>query len=380
MFSFRSDTVMPFEVAIVSGRYAVARASVGGVEVEVLHDPSHAHAVQRMLRGTETGLAYSMDAFGPYPWGVLRIVEVPDYGTVPGTAVSKPGLFVWNERAGFIAGPVPPGRIDPVFSTAVHEAAHQWWGHQIRPAFRGEGALALNETVAQHVRLVGLRRTFDRAAVLRYLADERDAYLFLRNRSVRDELPIARTADAYSAYEKGSLAMHSLARQLGESALTEGLRDLARRYPLTESSGPSGTDLVEAIRDAAPVSLAWLVEDWLDALTFHEASVEHVEVRRRGTSGWSVDVTVTYRRLRSDGSGNETEVEPRGRLEVEVRDAEGELLGVGRSEDPGTSRRFHLELADAPALLELDPRLLLLERDRSDNVIRIEPLVPPRPE
>lgn len=372
VFHFRADTLMYDEFAILSGRYAVARDTVRGVDVEILYHPGHSASVPRMMAGTRQGLSFGMDQFGPYPYGSLRIVEVPTYGVIDGTAVSKPGLFVWNEAGGFVTRSVPEGTVDPVFSTAVHEAAHQWWGHQVRPAAFTAGALTMNETLAQYVRLAGLRSRYDSNAVDEFLADERSEYLRLRNRAVGEEHPLSETTAAYVAYQKGSLAMHSLSRQLGAAAMNSALHGLVERFALTGPPYATTMDLVQALRQATPDSLDYLIEDWLETITFNEAAVEGTVVTRGGPSGWRVQVDLSLARLRADGVGNERPVGGGGRVEVALLDDAGNVMALKRAVVDSTRHPMFFDVSRRPTSVMIDPCFELMERDRTDNMALLD--------
>lgn len=372
VFRFRADTLMYNEFAILSGRYAVARDTVRGVDVEILYHPGHSANVPRMMAGTRRGLSFGMDKFGPYPYSSLRIVEIPTYGVIDGTAVSKPGLFVWNEAGGFVTRSVSEGTVDPVFSTAVHEAAHQWWGHQVRPAAFTAGALTMNETLAQYVRLESLRSRYGTYAVNEFLAEERAEYLRLRNRAVGGEHPLSETTAAYVAYQKGSLAMHSLSRQLGVAAMNSALRGLVERFALTGPPYATTTDLVQALRQATPDSLNYLIEDWLETITFHEAAVERAVVTRGDPSGWRVQVDLSFARLRADGVGNERTVGGGGRVEVALLDDAGDVVALKRTVVDSTRQAMSFDVDRRPTSVTIDPNFELMERDRTDNVVSLD--------
>lgn len=376
VFHFRADTLMANEFAIVSGRYDLAHDTVGGVAVEVLYHPEHEANVPRILRGVARGLEYGIEQFGPYPYGVLRVVEVPAYGMVDGTAVSKPGLVVWNETGGFVSRPALAGEVDAVFSTAVHEVAHQWWGHQVRPAAFAEGGITLVETLAQHVRLAGLRSEFGEEAVTEFLADERMEYLRARNRAGTPERPLATTRDAYVAYHKGSLAMNSLSGQLGTEPLNAALRTLVGRFALAGPPYATTSDLVDALRSAAPDSLEYLVEDWFETLTFHEAGVESVVVTPGEGPVWRVTAEISFAKIRSDGTGDERPVPPGDWIDVGVRGEGGATLAVERQFVDSSRATFTFEVRAPPASVVVDPGYRLLERDRADNTALVRATLP----
>jgi len=370
---FQSDTVMADEFAVISGRYALEVDSIRGVEVRVYHHPDHGMNVRRMMDGVEAGLSYASDHFGPYPYRTLTVVEVPAYGTVAGTAISKPGMFLWNETGGFISAPPTEGAVDPVFSTAAHESAHQWWGHQVRPAAFVEGALTLNETLAQYVRLRSLQGQpgISEEAVHAFLRDEARAYLIQRGRAVADEHPLVTANAGYIAYEKGTLAMAALAHQLGSATLDGALRGLVSRFALSGPPYATSRDLVRALRAVAPDSLRYLVEDWFETITLFDNRVERAWATSLPEGRWTVHVDATFRKLRADGRGEQQEVPYRGQVDVGVYDRTGDLLKVETFQVSEDARSFDLTLSGEPATVVLDPFGRLTEVDREDDRLAV---------
>ena len=87
-----------------------------------------------MMDGMKAGLEFCNDNFSPYQFNQLKIVEFAQTGGV--SAHGFPGVLPSGEGAGFTAdldGHKHEG-VDWAFGTAVHEVAHQWWGHQVREA------------------------------------------------------------------------------------------------------------------------------------------------------------------------------------------------------------------------------------------------------
>jgi hypothetical protein len=204
-------------LAFASARYAVARATAAGVDIEVLHHPGHAANVPRILEAAARSLEYCVREFGPYPYRALRIAETPAYDERFG-GYALPGVIYLTEDRAFLTDQRDPARIDIVTKRTAHEVAHQWFGHQAVPP-EGPGASAVVETPARYVELMVLKERYGAASLRPVLSVELGRYL--SGRRGEAEVPLERVEDqAYLYYAKGALVMAALADgSLTESAL-----------------------------------------------------------------------------------------------------------------------------------------------------------------
>ena len=122
------------------------RTRCNGVDVEVVHHPTHGNPVATMARSACAALATYARLFGPYPRTTLRLVEnaARDIG-----AHAEPGLVDYGDGFALLHPAGEPGSLDLVFAVTAHEVAHQWWGQQLAPA-RVEGAGLLVESLATY--------------------------------------------------------------------------------------------------------------------------------------------------------------------------------------------------------------------------------------
>lgn len=110
---------------VVSHQLVSAEGVTGGIPVRVFHQPGHEEAGLAVLRAADEALTLFTQAFGPYPYGDLVIVEATQFGG------SEYSALITLSSQWFADYQVPSaddlfGR-HPLVRFAVHEIAHQWW-------------------------------------------------------------------------------------------------------------------------------------------------------------------------------------------------------------------------------------------------------------
>jgi aminopeptidase N len=280
-------------------------------------------------------------------------------------AFALPGVIALVEDRSFLLDSSDPGRPDLLSRRVAHEVAHQWWGYRLVPP-NGAGASLLVESLAKYSELKVSRRLRGDGEVRRFLELELDRYLAGRGNELHAEQPLARVgAQGYISYAKGSLVFNAIRDEIGEAMLDAALRQLLA------VSAPTSADLVAALRAAAP-DRAEMIDDWLRRVVLYDLAVERAIARRAGEGRWEVAVTITAARRLADGSGRETSVELDEAIDVAVLDgdpATGAAAVIHRERCTLRSGTNALSLLvdRAPAFAIVDPDLLRIETDRSDN-------------
>lgn len=370
---FRADRPVSAFFALASGRYEVARARHRGIAVEVYLHPSHRRNVGRILEAATRTLDHCIERYGPYPFPQLRIAEVPDARLRAG-GFALPGVVYLAERRAFLIDADAPGRVDLLAKRVAHEVAHQWWGHQLDPA-AGPGSTALVESLARHTELRVLKALRGAGALRPVLDFELDRYL--SGRTAGDEVPLAEVGrQPYLYYSKGSLAMAALSELAGEEAVDAALRDLLAASTPT-GRAPTSRDLVEHLVRAVPLSSRPLVEEWWTRSVLHDLRVAGATARRQADGRWRVAVRI-------DGEATETKggvvrtAAPAVPVEVALYADDPEGAGEGARPLASVERLVasnalvSIECDSPPRFVALDPRRLLLERSRADNVRPVE--------
>ncbi|MEM1052415.1 MAG: aminopeptidase, partial [Pseudomonadota bacterium] len=142
--------------SIQSANYEIMKRDSGGVELQVYYDPQHPYNAERMVDALDASLNYYRANFGSYQFDHARIIEFPGYSSF---AQAFAGTMPYSESIGFLANLADPGEIDYVTYITAHEAAHQYWAHQLVAADQQGGPMFL-ESLAQYSALMVMKELY----------------------------------------------------------------------------------------------------------------------------------------------------------------------------------------------------------------------------
>jgi hypothetical protein len=376
--------------AFLSARYRVKRAEWTGpggrpVEITVYYDKAHPYNVDGMIRAAKQSLTYYTEAFGPYQFPELRILEFPRYKSF---AQSFPNTVPFSEGAGFIHDARDADKINPLFYLTAHEIAHQWWGHQVVGG-NVQGAQLLSESLAEYAALMVYRRQFGEQRLSQVLRWDLDAYLKGRHAERKKEVPLVRVENQpYIHYRKGSLALYALQDYLGEARLNGALRGFLDETRYQSRPYPGSRQLVAHLRRATPDSLQSLIGDLFETITLHDNALTRAAYSRRPDGRYAVKLSIRSEKVRADSLGNETK-RPLGDW-VDVGVFGPDRQPAGHHETRGKPLYFRKHrlvqpvteltvVVDAlPHKAGVDPYGKLIDKNAADNVKAIQPVTAPK--
>ena len=382
-FSYKMDAPIMNFYSVVSARYEVKKETyqgkVGGpVSLEIYYHPGHTNNLDRMMRAMRASLDYYQTNYGPFQHRQLRIMEFPRYR---GYAQSFANTIPFGEDMGFVADIDDSEDIDTPFFVTAHEAAHQWWGHQVAEAdVKGSGMLS--ETLAEYSALMVMKQHYPKEKMQQFLGYELDYYLRGRRGEQKKEQPLSQVEhQSYIHYYKGAHVLYALQDQLGEARLNQALRRYRDRWNLTEVAKtgvyPTAADLTAEIRAVTPDSLRGLLDDWVNAITLYELKTETVAAKPVGKQ-YEVTMTISAGKVRADSLGNET---PRplgewmwvGVYAPKAKDVKQEkLLYYQRHRITKPKQTITVRVDQKPGRAGIDPLNLLIDRHPDDNVKAID--------
>jgi ABC-2 type transport system permease protein len=371
-FTYRMDQPMLNHYAIVSARYATRRGWVGDTALELYYLPEHDFNLDRMVQALKESLAYHARSFGPYPYGVLRLAEVPRPARFAGRAYA--GLLLCSETGGFLTrlGPLDGPEIDTVSSLIAHEVGHQWWGHQVAGADVLGGPF-VQETLSQYSRLRVLARMQGPEVVRRLLQYAHDEYLNGRGSGSQGEHPLASVGrEPHVFYSKGLLAMNALTRYAGEERLNAALAGHVRENAFRAPPYASAAPLLQRLRAAAPKTYQPMVGDLLETITLHDARALSAQARRTPSGQYRVTLEVEVRKRRADSAGAETEIPVDDWIEIGVYGAETKELHLAMTRVGTRVASLEIEVAERPERVSVDPYGILIDTDPSNNTLAVE--------
>jgi aminopeptidase N len=348
----------------VAGRYTRERRTVGGTSVELWHHPTHHENVARVLDAATLSLQQLVSRFGPYPHRTLRLVELPTgwgFG-----AVAMPGTLLLTEDRGLRLDARYEG-VDLLRRRIGHEVAHQWWGGVVTPA-DVEGAALLVEGLAKYAEQRVVAEVHGEDALPAMLAFDHDRYLAGRAYAgdAEPSLAAAPYTDDYLFYGKAAIAANALHAQLGDAAMTRALRRV-----LATEGGAFGAATSSTLRQALDAEAhsahdSLLIAEWMEGRAVYDLRIDSTTLTWRGDS---VTVSVTGRVTRDADDRGVSNLN----IEVALRAASSSESTPIRTERVPTrtdaAGRFEVRVTRsvAPATVEVDPRYLWIDRNRSNN-------------
>src|SRR5690606_8883888 len=224
----------------------------------------------------------------------------------------------YSESVGFIADLRDREKIDYVFYVTAHEAAHQWWAHQVIGA-NVQGATVLSESLAQYSALMVMEHEYGREHMRRFLKYELDSYLGGRGGERIEELPLYRVENQqYIHYRKGSLVFYRLREEMGEEALNRALSKFVHDKGYQQPPYTTSAELLQYIRAEAGPQHEQLITDLFEKITFYDNRLEGGTAVKRDDGKYEVTLDLHAAKLYADGKGRETPAVLDDRVEVGV--------------------------------------------------------------
>jgi ABC-2 type transport system permease protein len=364
-----------------SGRYDVDRAVYQGmngpVNIEIYHIPAHMFDVADMIEASKASLAYYEKNYGPYQFKQYRIVEYPRYRAF---AQSFPNTVPFSEALGFIDRTEKPEDIDYCYFVVAHEFAHQWWGHQLQGGYV-EGSNMMSESLAEYSALRVMEKKYGADNMHKFLAYELDAYLRGRAGEIRHENPLALVQnETYVWYRKGSLVMYALSDYIGEDKLNAALHDflIKNQYPnahtTVEVPYPDTRQFVAAMRAATPPEYQYYITDAFENIVLYDNKAVSATYVKTPDNKYKVTLTVQAKKVKADGSGNETAMPLADYIDIGVFSGDKDhekALSLKKEKITRANQTFEVVVDEVPTRAGIDPLNKLIDRIPDDNTVDV---------
>src|SRR6185295_17414466 len=280
----------------------------------------------------------------------------------------------YSEQIGFIAR-VRPGDDDDIdypYYVTAHEAAHQWWGHQVSAA-DVQGGSMLVESLAQYSALMVMKRKVGDAKMRKFLAYELDRYLSGRAFEQKKERPLARVENQdYIHYRKGSLIMYALADYIGEEKLNRAIRSYRDEWAFKGPPYSSTTHLLARIREVTPPDLQYMIDDFFDSITVYDNRAVSAKARTLPDGRYEVAVDVVAKKRKADALGKEDDAALADWIDIGVLDTDNQPLYLEKRRIDREQSTFTIVVGRKPARAGIDPYNKLIDRRPKDNTVAVE--------
>ena len=372
-YHYKTDVPMQNEFAIVSGEFEVKKDQQDGITVEVYYYKKHPWNIQRIINGMKSSLNYCSNNFCKYPHSTFRIVEIPGYHASFG-ARSQPSLVVWNENAVFINNIEHPETNDLMFGITAHEIAHNWWPYVVTPSF-AEGCELTTEAIAQYVWIMCLQKEYGKVMARKQLREEMNSYLRGRKNDTEGERTLERQfVRYYITYAKSMTAMYALQDYIGEDNVNKALKDIINKFGHKENSYINSQDLIKAYRENTPDSLQYLITDLFETITLFENKALSASCEALNNGQYRVNLKVLSHKFRSDSDGKQTGIPLNDYIYIGVLGENDEELYLKKHKFTQNQQEFEIFVNKKPVQAGIDPFVILIDRDRQNNLVSVEEL------
>ncbi len=377
-FHYKMDAPILNFFSYLSADYTLVKDQWQDVAIEIYHHKPHDYNVDRMVDGVKKSLEYFSEAFSPYQYRQLRIVEFPGYESF---AQAFPNTVPFSESIGFVADLRDPDEIDYVFYVTAHEVAHQWWAHQLVGA-NVQGATMLSETLAQYSALMVMEREYGPEKIRRFLKYELDRYLSARGTELLEELPLTRNENqSYIHYRKGSVAMYALKDAMGESAVNAALASLLKEKAFSSDPYPTSMDLVARLRVQAEGSHQELITDMLERVVLFDLKVAKATTELLENGNYQVLLELEAHKFEADGEGQEQEIPLKNWIDIALFKEDPDknsnpdnVLYFAKQEISEQTTVLEFEVEGKPGIAGIDPYIKMIDKNPDDNLLEVEAL------
>lgn len=328
---FRAEKVHHFAWS-TSPEYRYEGGRLGETAIHVLFRPGDLDwDLGAAVRRTERALAWLQDLFGPYPWPQLTNVHrLEDGGTEFPMVIMDGG---------------------PQQGLIIHEGSHQYvygifGNNEWREGWLDEGMASflsrwfradMGEEDPYSSLMIGIGRYIGQNGLPAPISTESKDFSDFRTYGLM-------------TYSVPEAVLYSLRKLIGDEAFRRGLRDYYDRKALEHVTE---ADLRASLEWASGQDLGWFFDEWFHTTGTLDYAVGSIDQSRDG-DGWRTRVEVVRQ-------GDNW-------MPVTVRIGDEERRLEGR----GAVQSVEVETAERPGRVVVDPDVVLLDTDRTNNEATIE--------
>ena len=211
-----------------------------------VYTPRKNQAADINLKAMDDTLNWFNEIGLPYSGSQLNIIAVPDFGP---TGYALPQLMLISDSVGFRAQPSENAAFDQRYRRAVHETAHQWFGHQVGNGVHEDNAFLI-ESMAKYVELVLIENHYGKAAMQSLVEYETTRYEHAKRNNIQAPIALVDATLNHDQYSRATMVFSQLREVLGDEIITEAINLLftEHAYPLNPATS---MDFVRKLKQVA---------------------------------------------------------------------------------------------------------------------------------
>ena len=346
-----------------SARYEKLSYLEDGILITVYFHPTHDLNIKQVMASARASLKVFSETFSPYPFKQLTIAEIP----FRGFARAYPATIFYSENAGFKENLNRKNNIDDLSSVVAHEIAHQWWGHQLKPA-KSQGSGLLVESLAEYSSLMVMGEIYGETYLKKELSRASNKYLGRRAELASLESPLLYMgSDYYLRYEKGLLALNAISMRVGVEPFNKLLSQFIKEYAYRHNDYVTNLDFL-GLFDKHPDKR--FVENWITKVKLYDAEISNVLIEKHTAQLNKLSFSVSMSEFDYTDVHQASPAKANEEIEFAIYEdnsSQNVLIYAGKLTLSSGHGSTSIYLPNVPARIEIDPSFMFLDRQRSNN-------------
>ncbi|MEH6394331.1 M1 family aminopeptidase [Pseudoalteromonas sp.] len=173
----------------------------------------------------------------------LSLVAAAPFGS---TGYALPQIILIEDKVGFRARPSDDAGFDQRYRRAVHETAHQWFGHDIGNSVPADSAF-LVESMAKYIELVIIEKRYGKAAMNALVDYETKRYKQESRMDITAKMALIDSTKSYDQYSKATIVFAKLRAEIGDEAIISALKSVWQEYAYPNRPA-TAMDFIQALK------------------------------------------------------------------------------------------------------------------------------------
>jgi ABC-2 type transport system permease protein len=222
--------------------YAALSQKTQGTTLNV-YSPHKNEAAQVNMQAMADTLTWFAENITPYTGAQLNMIAAPDIGA---GGYALPQIILIKNTVGFRARPSTDAGFDQRYRRAVHETAHQWFGHGIGNGVQEDRSF-LSESLTKYIELVTIEKHYGEKAMLALIEIEQKRYDLSQRNNMHIPVALVDATQKHDMHSRATLAFAKLRETVGDKHITAALKSLwlQHAYPKTPATS---MDFVRALK------------------------------------------------------------------------------------------------------------------------------------
>jgi hypothetical protein len=237
-------------------QHSIKRQS--GSTLLAVYSPENSAAADLNMQAMLDTFNWMTSNIAPYRGSTLSLIASPDFGS---TGYALPQMIMIDHRVGFRALPAKDAGFDQRYRRAVHETAHQWFGHDLGNGVLEDGAF-LVESLAKYIELVLIEQRDGVDAMQAIVDYERQRYKAAITRSTERTKALIDATENHDMYSRATLVFAILRDKLGDDVICQTLRILWQQHAYPKPPATS-MDFVRILKSQVNPEQQMLVDELL---------------------------------------------------------------------------------------------------------------------